>query len=102
MGRHFRNILKHVKKLEKQNPKYQYVGINLKTSEEKWVSMLNEHSIDKDYQYRSSDFEKIQEALIINNLSKCVITKDTIIVDAFANVFTSEPIVKQQKTFTSR
>jgi hypothetical protein len=100
--RHFRNILKHVKKLEKQNPEYQYVGINLRTSEEKWVSMLNEHSIDKDYQYRSSDFEKIQEALIINNLSKCIITKDTIIVDAFANIFTNKPLVKQQKTLTSR
>jgi len=100
--RHFRNILKHVKKLEKQNPEYRYVGINLRTSEEKWLSMLNEHSIDKDYQYRSSDFEKIQEALIINNLSKCIITKDTVIVDAFANVFTNVPHVKQQKTLTSR
>jgi len=100
--RHFRNILKHVKKLEKQNPKYQYVGINLRTSEEKWLSMLNEHSINKDYQFRSLDFEKTQETLIINNLSKCVITKDTIIVDAFANVFTNEPVDKQQKTLTAR
>ncbi|WP_350288315.1 transaldolase [uncultured Croceitalea sp.] len=100
--RHFRNILRHVNKLQKKNPEYRYVGINLRTSEEKWVSMLKEHTIDNDYQYRSSDFAKIQEALIIDNLSKCVITDDTVIVDAFANVFANSPFTKQQKTLTSK
>ncbi len=100
--RHFRNVLRHVKKLEKQHPEYLYVGINLRTSEDKWLSMLNEQAIDKKLQYRSFDFGEIQESLIINNLSKCVITKDTVIVDAFANVFTRNPFVGQQKTLTAK
>ncbi|GMN09079.1 thioredoxin family protein [Croceitalea sp. MTPC9] len=93
--RHFRNILRHVKKLEKKNPDYRFVGINLRTPEEKWLTMIEEHSIDKNSQYRSPNFEKAQEALIIDNLSKCIITKDTIIVDAFANVFTSKSLISK-------
>ena len=100
--RHFRNILRQVKKLQSNSPEYEFVGINLRTPEEKWLSMIDEHSIDKNYQFRSADFSKIQESLIIDNLSKCVITNDTVIVDAFANVFMNKPINLNEKALTSK
>lgn len=100
--RHFRNILRQIKSLKAQSPEYKFVGINLKTSQEKWLSILEEHSISENDQYRSDDFNKIQELLIIDNLSKCVITKDTVIVDAFANVFMQKPILLNQKALTSK
>ena len=49
--------------------------------------MIDEHAIDNKYQYRSANFDEIQETLIIDNLSKSVITNDTLIVDAFSNIF---------------
>jgi hypothetical protein len=100
--RHFRNILRQVKKLQLNNPDYKFVGINLRTPEEKWLSIIDKHSIDKNHQFRSADFGKIQESLIIDNLSKSVITNDTLIVDAFANVFMHTPTSLNQKTLTSK
>ncbi len=100
--RHFRNILRQVKKLQSNSPDYEFVGINLRTPEKKWLSMIDEHSIDKYHQFRSADFSKIQESLIIDNLSKCVITNDTVIVDAFANVFMNKPIGLNKKTLTAK
>ena len=100
--RHFRNVTRHIKKLQNTHPQYNYVGINLRTSEEKWLSMITDHSIDKKNQYRSEDFENIQESLIINTLNKSIITNDTVIVDAFENVFNKTPLIEKQKTLTSR
>ena len=85
--RHLRNLLRQVEKLKLENSKQQFVGINLRTPKEKWVSMIDEHAIDNKYQYRSANFDEIQETLIIDNLSKSVITNDTLIVDAFSNIF---------------
>lgn len=100
--RHFRNILRQVEKLKLENSKHQFVGINLKTSKEKWESMIDENSIDNSYQYRSTDFSEIQEKLIIDNLSKSVITNDTLIVDAFANIFIKRNNNEHKKALTFR
>ena len=90
-NRHFRNVLRQVNELKTENPEYSFVGINLKTSDELWHKMLKEHVVgdaDISNQFRADDFQKIQEALVLQNVTKCLVTKDTLIVDAFDSVFT--------------
>ncbi|AWX46335.1 hypothetical protein HME9304_03368 [Flagellimonas maritima] len=87
--RHFKNVIKHVSNLEKKFPEYNFVGINLKTSFPQWVSIIEEHKLNKENQFHGYDFKEIQTTMIIDGLNKCVITEDTLIVDAFANLYTS-------------
>ncbi|MGX1929081.1 TlpA family protein disulfide reductase [Flagellimonas sp. 2504JD4-2] len=86
---HFKNVHKRVAKLKKKHPDYNFVGINLKTGYAQWHGMVEEHQLDKSNQYHGGNFEEIQMAMIIDNLNKCVISKDTVVVDAFANLYTS-------------
>ena len=87
--RHFKNVMKRVAKLEKKHPEYSFVGINLRTSQPQWLQTIEEYDLDKSKQFRGDDFEKVQTAMIVDGLNKCVIAKDTLIVDAFANIFHS-------------
>ncbi|MEM1339146.1 MAG: transaldolase [Bacteroidota bacterium] len=89
--RHFRNVTRHIEKLRKLHPHHQFVGISLRTTRADWLSLLEENRIPSENQYRSTDFRETQNALIVDGLSKCVISEDTLIVNAFANVFTSFP-----------
>ncbi|WP_350285596.1 transaldolase [uncultured Croceitalea sp.] len=87
--RHFRNVSKHVQKLQMSHPEYTFIGVNLRTGKNQWQTMVEERRLDTLSQYRSTDFERIQHTLIIDDLNKCVITKDTLIVDAFGNIYYS-------------
>ena len=87
--RHFRNVLRHVSKLKEKHPDHQFVGISLKTNQPQWLKILEEYKLDKYSQFRGDDFEKVQTAMIVDGLNKCIIAKDTLIVDAFANLYRS-------------
>lgn len=87
--RHFENITKRIAILTKQKPEYKYVGINMRTSEMLWKGMVEAAGLDKDLQFRSTDFKTLTESLIIYPPNKCVITEDTLIVDAFSNIYAS-------------
>ncbi|WP_190808957.1 redoxin domain-containing protein [Flagellimonas sp. S3867] len=86
---HFRNVHKRISKLQQKYPDYNFVGINVKTGYPQWRSMVEEHGLDAANQYHGGDFKEVQMAMIIDNLNKCVISKDTVVVDAFANLYTS-------------
>ncbi len=86
---HLRNISRHIAKLKDKHREYNFVGINLRTSHAQWLNLLNEYDLDTLCQYRSDDFEAIQKGLILDNLNKCVITNDSLVIDAFANVYYS-------------
>ncbi|WKX75443.1 transaldolase [Zobellia laminariae] len=86
---HFENIKRRIEQLSSKKPEYSYVGINIKTSETNWKAMLEISGLDQTNQYRSSDFEELTKSLVIYPLNKCIITDDKVIVDAFANVYTS-------------
>ena len=86
---HFKNVGKQVEKLKKSHPTHKFVGINLHTPHAKWVQMVRENRMDTLNQFRGEDFEEVQRAFIISSLNKCVIAKDTLVVDAFANLYTS-------------
>ncbi len=86
---HFENIKKRIAKLSLEKPKYSYVGINIKTEESKWKSLLENSGLDSEKQFRASNFEELRKALIVYPLNQCIIVEDEIIVDAFANVYES-------------
>ncbi|TAI49033.1 TlpA family protein disulfide reductase [Flagellimonas allohymeniacidonis] len=87
--RHFVNVIKHVAKLEKKYPEHNFVGISLRTTHPQWLGMLDEYGLKKSHQFRGDDFKEVQMGMIVDGLNKCVITKDTLIVDAFANLYKS-------------
>ncbi|RDY61357.1 TlpA family protein disulfide reductase [Flagellimonas nanhaiensis] len=87
--RHFKNITRHINKLKKKHPDLNFVGINVRTSHPQWLSMMEENQLDKSSQFYGEDFKEIQTTMIIDGLNKCVIAKDTLIVDAFANLYYS-------------
>ncbi len=89
--RHFRNVTRHIAKLKLLHPNHQFAGISLKTNRSEWVALLDDSGVRPENQYRSTDFEEIQNALIVDGLNKCIISRDTLVVNAFANVFTSFP-----------
>jgi hypothetical protein len=86
---HFKNTYKHIEKLKQRHPNKKFIGINLQTPHAKWVQLVKENNLDTLTQFRGGDFDKVQSSFIISNLNKCVIAKDTVIVDAFANLYAS-------------
>ncbi|MEO0572276.1 MAG: transaldolase [Bacteroidota bacterium] len=93
--RHFKNVSKQVKKLEKSHPKHKFVGINLNTTKPEWNAILLETNFDLQNQYRGENFETVQNTLIVDHLNKCVVTKDTLIVNAFGNLYASLGRIKK-------
>ncbi len=87
--KHFRDVTLHVAELKKKHPHYNFVGISLKTSYPQWKVLVEEYKLDKNNQFHGENFKEIQMAMIIDKINKCVITKDTVIVDAFADLYTS-------------
>ncbi len=86
---HFKNVSRHVEKLKNKHPEHKFVGINIRTPHAKWVQLVKENKLDSLTQFRGEDFDEIQRSFILSNLNKCVIAKDTIVVNAFANLYSS-------------
>ncbi|MEM9649339.1 MAG: transaldolase [Bacteroidota bacterium] len=84
---HFKNITKRIAKLQEKYPNHHFVGINVKTSYTQWMNMLEEYNLDKSKQFHGDDFREVQTALILDDLYKCVIAEDTVVVDAFTNLY---------------
>lgn len=87
--RHFKNVSKQIKKLKKLHPEHKFVGINLNTTKPEWNAILQETNFDLQNQYRGENFETVQNTLIVDHLNKCVLTKDTLIINAFGNLYAS-------------
>ncbi|MEY8779947.1 TlpA family protein disulfide reductase [Allomuricauda sp. XS_ASV26] len=87
--RHFRNVNQHITSLEEKYPHYNFIGINLRTNYNQWQQLMEEYQLDTNKQYFGENFKELQMAMIIDGLNKCVIAKDTVIVDGFANLYTS-------------
>ena len=87
--RHFNDISKRVTQLSNQKPDYTFVGINIKTSDDEWKNLIEASGLDRAAQYRAEDFEKLTRALIVYPLNQCIITENEMIVDAFADMYTS-------------
>ncbi|MEX0315334.1 MAG: TlpA family protein disulfide reductase [Allomuricauda sp.] len=86
---HFRKIIPHVGKLKNKYPEYQFVGISVKTGKDQWSQLIQEHGLNPDNQYYAEDFKELQMAMVIDNLYKGVISKDTLVIDGFSNLYAS-------------
>ncbi|GAB4507626.1 MAG: thioredoxin family protein [Allomuricauda sp.] len=87
--KHFINVNTHITSLEKKYPHYNFVGINLRTNFAQWKQLMDEYKLDAGKHYHGDNFKDLQMAMIIDGLNKCVIAKDTLVVDGFANLYTS-------------
>lgn len=88
---HFNNIRKRVGELKTKYPEFTFIGINLRTDLGRWKSMIDEYDLDKNEQYWAEDYKKVAHKLVVyaNDPFKSIIAKDGLIVDAFANVYSS-------------
>lgn len=85
--KHYENIFKRIAELKKEKSDTDYIGINIKTKEENWKGIIQNFDLDISTQYRSENFEELTEKLVIYPMNKCIITDNTIIVDAFSNIY---------------
>jgi peroxiredoxin len=86
---HFRKITQHIAKLRLKHPEYTFVGINLRTDNSRWKSLLESSDLNKGEQYWCDNFDEIAHTLIVYDPNKSIIAKDGVIVNAFANVYSS-------------
>lgn len=87
---HFINITKRINELKLQYPEYVFIGINLRTDLGRWKSMIDEYGLDKGEQYWAEDYQNVAHKLVVyDDPFKSIIAKDGLIVDAFANVYSS-------------
>ena len=85
----FENVLARIAQLTEKKPEYTFVGINCNTDAVRWQSLLNSNQLDVVNQFRTDDFENLKNTLVIGGLNKGIITKDGLIVDAFADLYSS-------------
>ena len=86
---HFKNVNKRIEELKSQYPEYTFIGINLRTDLGRWKSILDEYEMNKAEQFWAEDFEQVAHSLVVYDPFKSVIAKDGLIVDGFANVYSS-------------
>jgi thiol-disulfide isomerase/thioredoxin len=86
---HLRNINRRIGKLKSKYPKYNFIGINLRTDMNRWKSLLESQNLNPSEQYWAEDYDTFRHSLLISELNKSIIARDGIIVDAFANVYQS-------------
>lgn len=84
---HYQSVFKRVNDLSKAKPDFQFVGINIKTEKQNWMGIIEDYKLDPTKQFRSDDFKEVTEKLILYPMNKCIITDDTLIVDAFSNIY---------------
>ena len=87
--KHFDDIAQRVHHLSKEKPEYTFVGVNIRSDEDEWKTLVLTSGLDTKNQYKCNNFEELTRALIIYPMNKCVITNDDMIVDAFANIYYS-------------
>jgi hypothetical protein len=87
--RHFTNMIKRINLLKEKYPDYTFIGLNVRTDHARWNSMLEVSQLDKSEQFWTENFEEVAHTLIVYDSNRSIIVNDGIIVDAFANVYTS-------------
>lgn len=86
---YFREVFQHLEELKKKYRDYKFVGINFNTNYPRWVKVVKSYGLDKAKQLHAEDFKELQAAMILNDIDKCVIAKDTLIVDGFSHLYNS-------------
>lgn len=86
---HYQSVFKRVNELSILKPDFQFVGINIKTDKQNWMGIIDNYKLDVTKQFRSDNFKEVTERLILYPMNKCIITDDTLIVNAFSNIYSN-------------
>lgn len=84
---HYENIFKRVEELASKDATIEYVGINVKTEQKNWNGIIQNFKLDPAKQYRTENFKELTETLILIPMNKCIVTENTLIVNAFSNIY---------------
>lgn len=84
--RHFRKVANQVQMLQQKHKDLNFIGICLLTSKEQWHEMLKESGLDHEKHYWSDNSNEVRKTLIVDGLNKCIITKDSLIKNGFAQL----------------
>ncbi len=87
--KHLDKVSDYVKELTNKHPEYSFIGVNWNTDPKKWESLIEAKGLDKELQYRTVDFNKLAKTLVFDDFNKAIITNDGVIVNGFANLYTS-------------
>tara|TARA_R110002049_G_scaffold69206_5_gene179262 strand:+ start:3999 stop:5396 length:1398 start_codon:yes stop_codon:yes gene_type:complete len=90
-NKHFKHIINRVNSLNntKKN-KYTYIGISLRTDEQKWKDVVTSNNLNTENQFRAAELKEINNALIINGkINRAVVTSNGNITNAFADIYSS-------------
>ena len=75
--------------MKEVHPEYTFIGLNMRTDKLRWKSIVEANNLDKSEQFWTEDFEEASHTLVVYDANKSIICKDGVIVDAFANVWSS-------------
>ncbi|MFS4468194.1 transaldolase [Maribacter sp. 2210JD10-5] len=84
---HYKNIFKRAAELQSGKTDYELIGINIRTEPKNWKGLVQTYGLDPNKQFRATNFEELSEKLVLYPMNKCIIAKDTLIVDAFSNIY---------------
>ncbi|MBT8321104.1 MAG: transaldolase, partial [Eudoraea sp.] len=73
---HFKNINRRIGKLKSKYPKYNFIGISLRTDMNRWKSLLESQNLSPAEQYWADDYDAFRHSLIISEPNKGIIAKD--------------------------
>ncbi|WP_298476405.1 redoxin domain-containing protein [uncultured Maribacter sp.] len=85
--KHYLSTFKRISQLKARKKGYTFIGINFKTQEDNWKTIINSNNLNDKFQYRADSFDELSKNLIVYPLNKCIITKNGIIVNAFSNIY---------------
>ena len=82
-------MLRHIANISEEYPEKTFIGISIYTNSANWKSSLQQKNVDATKQFRAINSKKLTHALMVDYLNRSIITKDGLIVDGFADIYTS-------------
>ena len=87
--KHLENIRKKVNQLQANHGNYRFVGICMRTDQNRWKELVQAYGLDPEQQFWAEDFETFAHTLVVYHPYKTIIAREGKIVDGFANLNTS-------------
>jgi len=85
---HFEAVHKKILAFHKKYPNYQFIGVNLNSSQEDWENLMSNYNFDGITELRCAEFEDLKDKWVITKVHRTIILDDKgLIKNAFTNVF---------------
>ena len=91
--RHAKKIAYHMKKLEKEFPKFKFVSINLDADQQQWLNSMEELGLEKGINYRFGDLKEFIKQFAYLNLNRMmVVGKNGKVIEGFGVINDPTPL----------